>query len=93
MPAYEYELLHPDTGAILARITLAVPVAERDAITLRRREIPNSVAIAGAARDPGQPANQVLDTYKRIETRLGNNREFRRRIGHSPEAIKRAWSE
>jgi hypothetical protein len=93
MPTYEYELCHCETGEVLGRITLALRVAERDSVTLRRSAIPKSVAVNGAARDPGQPKNQVLDTYKRIEQRLGSNAEFRRRIGHSPDTVKRAWSE
>lgn len=92
MPAYQYELLHSGTGAILSRITVVVPVAERDDVTVRRQPVPSSIGIAGAARDPGQSSNQVLEAYKRLENRIGNNREFRRRIGHTPETVKRAWS-
>jgi hypothetical protein len=92
MPAYDYEIINTATGAVLSRLTLPMPVTERDAITVRRHAVPETIGVAGAARDPSLPGNQVLAAYKRIEQRVGNNAEFRRRIGHSPETVKRAWS-
>jgi hypothetical protein len=91
MPAYEYELVSTISGAVLGRITLARPVTERDSVAVRRQAVPQRVAIAGTAPDPGAPQNQVLAAYRRIEQRVGNNADFRRRIGHSPAAVKQAW--
>jgi len=91
MPLYEYEISSSITGEILAVVTLPLPVADRDRIQLRRRTIPSSVGIAGAAPDPAAPSQQVLSAYRRLEQRLGNNADFRRRIGHAPETVKRAW--
>ena len=92
MPLYEFDVIRAD-GEVLVTLALPLAVAERDAVTLRRRSVPASVGLTGAAADPGLPGNQVLRAYQRLEQRHGNTRAFRRRIGHSPEAVKRAWSQ
>lgn len=91
MPLYEYELVDTSTGALLGQVNLARAVAERDGVTVRRRTVPRQVGIAGAAGDPGEGGRQVLETYRRLEQRMGNTTEFARKIGHSAEAVKRAW--
>ena len=91
MPNYEYEVVNAASGEVLSEFSLAVPVDERDAVTLRRKAAPASIGIAGSARDASRPGHQVLEAYKRLEHRLGNNREFQRRIGHSPEQVRHAW--
>jgi hypothetical protein len=91
MPLYQFEILSR-AGEVLGEVQLPLRVEERDAVTLRRKPIPNSVGIAGSARNPGETANQVLDAYKRIEQRLGHTSEFRRRIGHSADQVKKAWA-
>ncbi len=92
VPNYEYELVNTDSGEVVASLSLALPIAQRDALTLRRRVAPASLGIPGAAPDPTQPGNQVLEAYKRLERRLGNNSEFQRRIGHSSAQVKAAWA-
>lgn len=91
MPLYEFDLIDP-SGQTVASLALPLPVADRDALTLRRRTVPATVGISGAAADPGQAGRQVLRAYQRLEQKHGNTREFRRRIGHSPAAVQRAWS-
>jgi hypothetical protein len=92
MPLYEYEITSGSTGETLAVVTLPLPVASRDGIQIRRRTVPSTVGIAGAAANPAAPQKQVLAAYQRLEQRIGNNAEFRRRIGHAPETVKRAWA-
>jgi hypothetical protein len=92
MPCYQFDLIAP-SGSVLATVTLPLPVAERDQVILRRRSVPDSVGLAGCTADPARPDRQILAAYRRIESRLGNNREFHRRIGHTPAQIKRAWGQ
>lgn len=92
MPLYEFDVVNGD-GAVLSTLSLSLPVAERDRLTLRRRTVPTSVGVLGATADPTRPECQVLGAYRRLEQRHGNTRDFRRRIGHSPAVVKRAWSE
>ena len=92
MPLYDYEITAAGTDEVLAVISLSRPVKERDAITIRRRTVPDSVAIAGSAANSRAPGRQVLDAYRRIEQRVGSSSEFHRRLGHRPTAIKKAWA-
>ena len=92
MPLYEYEIRAGRSGEILGVLTLPLPVNERDSVELRRRTVPVSVGITGSAANPAEPARQVLGAYERLERRIGNNAEFRRRIGHSPAQVKHAWA-
>ena len=93
MPTYEYELVNRRTGAVVARAAAALPVEERDDVKLRRVPVPRGIVIAGAAQDPCEQSHQVLTAYRRAEVRHGSNGEFFRRIGHTPEQIKRVWAE
>ena len=93
MPVYEYEVRAGRSGEILGVITLPMPVSERDAVEIRRCPVPATIGIAGSVPDPAAPARQVLGAYERLERRIGNNAEFHRRIGHSPAAVKQAWSQ
>lgn len=90
MPLYEY--IAEVDGKEVGRINLPLPVASRDAVRFRRAPLPRSLTVSGHAENPEVQANQVLRGYKRAEQRAGNTREFRRRIGHSPETVKRAWA-
>ncbi len=91
MPLYEFQVVNQNTGEVLETINLPLAVDDRDAATLRRAPLPRSLAIQGHAEDPTNQANQVLNGYKRIEQRIGNNSEFQRKIGHSAEQVKVAW--
>lgn len=90
MPLYDIELLV--RGEVVGIVSLPLAVEDRDKVKLRRSPLPRSIAISGAAQDPGESAYSTLTAYKRIEQRMGNTSEFRRRIGHSPEQVKRAWA-
>lgn len=91
MPLYEYELVNVGSGEVLETVSLPMAVAERDAVVLRRRALPRSLVVAGCVADPGTQAAQVLAGYKRVEERMGSGREFRQKIGHSPEVVKAVW--
>lgn len=92
MPLYEFEVVGAD-GEVIETINLPLPVAHRDLVTFRRKTVPASVGICGAVADPGRAQNRMLTTYRKLEQKYGNTRDFRRRIGHSPAAVKRAWSQ
>lgn len=92
MPLYEFDVLD-GKGRVIETIALPLPVSDRNGVTIRRRTVPASVGICGGVPDPGRPSNRMLTTYKKLEQKYGNNRDFRRRIGHSPAAVKAAWQE
>lgn len=52
MPLYDYEVTDPDTGEVLAVLSVMRPIPKRDTITLTRRTVPNRVAIPGTAEHP-----------------------------------------
>ncbi len=91
MPNYEFQLCHAGTGEVLGAVTIPLSVEQRDCVVLRRAPLPRSVAIAGAASDPGRQSSQVLQAYRRAEQRAGSTSDFFRRIGHTPAQVKKAW--
>jgi hypothetical protein len=88
MPAYDFELIHKDTGAVIATVPLILPVNDRDAVVLQRRTVPDSVLIAGAAANPHDQASSVLAGYYKEEQKAGS----RFASAFTAEEIKRAWS-
>ncbi len=92
MPVYEYDLIN-SKGEVLGAVQLPLAVENRDDVHVRRAQLPASICISGAAADPADQARQVLTAYKRAEQRIGSNSEFASRLGHTPEQIKRAWSQ
>lgn len=69
MPSYEYELIDRGEPTGL-RVTLLRPVDARDEpITLRRVEVPRSLAIAGNAVNPMDPVQAMRRGYKMLEER------------------------
>ena len=93
MPAYEYDICHAQTGEPLVRVTVRVPVADRDKLFLARLTVPKTVTVTNTAPGKLDQASEVMAGYRREEERVGNNREFRSRLGEfTPEQIKKAWS-
>jgi hypothetical protein len=91
MPLYEYEAVNR-RGEVLMRFSLPLAVEDRDDVTVRRAPLPRSLSVLSAAPNTEQRvANDVMNAYRRIEQRLGNNRDFQRRIGHSADQVKAAW--
>lgn len=89
MPAYEFELLVNDN--VVGRATLALPVDDRDKVTLRRNPFPRTLAISTFT--PTEQETQgasMLNACKRIESRIGTS-EFERRTHMPSQDIKNAW--
>lgn len=90
MPLYEFHLLN--RGEIVATVNVPLSVEDRDGLTLERAAIPRSLTVScNAMTDTQLQANQVLRGYQAAERRIGSNRDFHRRIGHTPEQVKSAW--
>ncbi len=92
MPNYEYEIVNRETGEVRGVVTVPLPVGERDAVELRRVEVPRTLCVCPYTPLPAQmQASDVLRAYNKAEQRIGNNAEFARRIGHSADQVKAAW--
>lgn len=89
MPAYEFEFRNEETGAVLGSATIICPVGDRDKIAAHRVSVPRSVSISGGAADTPNENRDMLKTFHRLECRKGS----KLRLQHSPETIKRAFSE
>ncbi len=89
MPLYEF--VAKVGRKIVGRVTLPIPVEERDKVAFTRSTIPERVAISGSA-EAAMP-NPTLRALHRIEQRTGTTRDFHRRLGFTPETIKRVWKE
>lgn len=87
MPVYDYEILDPVTGDVLETVSIPRLIEARDRISLRRCTVPNSIAIAGAARLPTQ-RDEVLSGYYREECRHGS----RFRSSYTKKQIADIWS-
>lgn len=86
MPAYEYELIHEETGKQVAAVTVVLPVDARDGIVLRRRSVPQRVIVTGHARNEIQEKASALTGYRKLEEKLGSR--FRSKF--TAEQIKAA---
>jgi hypothetical protein len=84
MPAYEYEI--PEAGQT---ITLIRPVERRDEpVIVRRVQVPQSIAIAGAAANPFDPEAQMRLGWKRLEER-GLPAHLKGKARHAQEIMAR----
>lgn len=90
MPLYEFELC--SDGQVVATVNVPLSVSLRDSVTLRRAELPKHLAVSLPKTEDTHQANDVLRAYKRIESRQGDTKEFRHKIGHSAKQVKAAWS-
>jgi hypothetical protein len=88
MPAYDFDLLL-EGGEVLATVPVILPVEARDRVFLRRRTVPGSISLAGAATDATAQGREVMKDYHKLEEKHGS----RFRSGFKPEEIKRAWKE
>lgn len=70
MPAYDYEVVRG--GKVLGTLTLVMPIAERDAVFIRRRTVPDHVTVMGSAHDPMDFTSSVLRGYYKKEQREGS---------------------
>lgn len=87
MPSYEYELIDGETGRVLVCLPVLVPVAKRDAVRLRRRTVPRTVTIAGAATAPDDAQQCTMKGYHRQEEKLGS----RFKSAYSADEVKRSF--
>jgi hypothetical protein len=89
MPAYEFELFNEATGKVVVTLPVILPVAQRDKLRLRRRTVPRSIAVSGAAADPHDQSRNVLRSYHRQEEKLGS----RFRSAFTKDQVRRAFNE
>lgn len=96
MPLYEFDIV-TEEGAILGTTCLLLPVNQRDAppamegASLVRHTVPSRVAVIGLSSLEQRSARDTIETFARIERRMGTG-ELQRRLGDlSPEQVKRAW--
>lgn len=83
MPAYEYILKVGKKE--VGRVTLALPVVDRDAVRVARSPLPKTLRVSG-----GIGGNATLDALSRIESRIGST-AMKRGIGFPVETVKRIW--
>lgn len=88
MPAYEFEVVNEASGETLATLTLPLPIEQRDNVTIKRRTVPRSVAVAGVAGDPFDQGKRVLEGYRRAEEKMGS----RFKSEFTPDQVRRAMA-
>jgi hypothetical protein len=89
VPGYSYQITDSETGEVLHEFLLRRPVGRRNTVTIRRVSVPESLTVAGAARNPENQADATLAAYHRQECKQGSR--FKSRF--KPDAIKQAWKE
>lgn len=88
MPVYRYEMINTE-GKVLGSTEIYVPVEDRDAIALRRVEVPDQIRVTGFAPSKEQDFDQkILKGYHQKECREG----ARFQSQFSKDRIKKAWS-
>lgn len=92
MPSYEYEI-QDGNGKVLSTLTFISSVESRDAITIKRKTVPQRVAFLGTAPDNPHDANRVsIKKLAKYENQLGGP-EFRRRMGMPAAKAAEVWKQ